>query len=99
MKMMAMPLSASLRRALTRMAASLSVSTAVGSSRTRSFVVSRSTSRAISVNCRCPTGISWISMSGSTRTPRVSMALAARWRMAGRSKVWSRSPKSSTKGE
>ena len=56
----------------------ISVSTAVGSSRTRIRVFSRLISRAISVNCLWPTGISETSMSGSSLTPSLAMAASAR---------------------
>ena len=56
MKMTAMPSSATWRIHLRNRSASLSVNTAVGSSRTRSFKLLLSISLAISTNCICPTG-------------------------------------------
>ena len=96
MKIIAMPCSESLRSAAMRTVASLSARTAVGSSRTSSLVLLLSISRAISVNCLCPTGISLISVSALRSTPSVLMAFSALARMSALSRVLSRSPKTST---
>ena len=74
----------------------LSVSTAVGSSSTRMRVFSRAISRAISVNCLWPTGISETRVSGSRVTPSLAMEFGRRAvRMSARSRTLMRSPKAS----
>ena len=98
MNIIEMPRADRFRSALTRVSASDSARTAVGSSRIRSFVFFRSTSRAISVNCLCPTGISDASVSGSIANPIVSMAASARRLMACRSNIRILSPNISTSG-
>ncbi len=57
--------------------ASFSASTAVGSSKTRSFILGFDISLEISVNCLWPTGIDETSMSGSRSTPSFSIASIA----------------------
>ena len=93
MKMIPMPLSASFFSAVRRICASVSVRTAVGSSRKRRRVCLRSISRAISINCLYPTGISATTVSTPISTPRVRMALPARSRIALRFRVAMRSLK------
>ncbi|MEK0452787.1 MAG: hypothetical protein AGIKBDMD_00730 [Synergistaceae bacterium] len=96
--MIAIPWQASFFNASISTCASDSASTAVGSSKTRSFVFFLSISRAISVNCLWPTGISLISVSGAKVTPKVSIALTALLFMSVLSRVLNLSPKTSTSG-
>ncbi len=77
-KMTAMPFADIFRIELRSASASFSVRTAVGSSRIRIFSCSLLSSRAISVNCLWPTGISLISMFLSMEKPIFSMAASAR---------------------
>ena len=77
MKITAMPRDAMPRMESSRAAASFSVKTAVGSSRISSLSWSLLNSRAISVNCLWPTGISLMTMFWSISTPILSMASAA----------------------
>ncbi len=98
MNFMEMPWAASFFRASISTVASDSARTAVGSSRTRSLVFCLSISRAISVNCLCPTGISLMRVSWASATPRVSMALSALFCMSCLSSVLNLSPKTSTSG-
>ena len=93
MKIMAMPLSASFLRVFRRVSASLSVRTAVGSSRMRSFIPLRLSSRDISVNCLWPTGIWDTSIFSSRLTPSLLMASRAVFCISFRSRVSSLSPK------
>ena len=99
MKMMAIPSADKLRREPSSVSASLSVSTAVGSSSTISFTFSRPSSRAISVNCLWPTGISRTSILGSSEIPSLSMAFFERLSMVMRSRVLMRFPKMSMRME
>ena len=78
MKITAMPREAMPRMESSSACASCSVSTAVGSSRISSFRFSLLSSRAISVNCLCPTGMLLMTIFWSIATPIFSMAFAAR---------------------
>ncbi len=95
MNITAMPRSDMPRMESSRADASRSVRTAVGSSRIKSFSCSLLSSRAISVNCLWPTGMSLMTMLPSMWTPILSMALSAASRMAGRSSVFSLGPNTS----
>ena len=74
MKMTEMPWAAMPRMESSRASASFSVRTAVGSSRISSFSCSLLSSRAISVNCLCPTGIWLMVILASISTPIFWMA-------------------------
>ncbi|OQA64465.1 MAG: hypothetical protein BWY39_00204 [Spirochaetes bacterium ADurb.Bin269] len=93
MKITPMPVAASRLTASRRISASDSVSTAVGSSSTSILTFSRSISRAISVNCLCPMGISATFISGSISMPRREIAVLALVCMVARSSVERRGPK------
>ena len=73
-------------------AASVSVSTAVGSSKMRSRALRLSTSRAISTNCMWPTGSPATGSHSSTPRPTRSSAARASRRIAARSRVSSFGP-------
>ena len=78
MKMTEIPRAAMPRMDSSRASASFSVSTAVGSSKISSFSWSLLSSRAISVNCLCPTGMSLMTIFASMATPIFSMAAEER---------------------
>ena len=92
-KITAIPRAAMPRMESSRASASFSVSTAVGSSRISSFSWSLLSSRAISVNCLWPTGMSWMLMPPSIRTPIFWIASSAFVSISFRSRGFSRSPK------
>ncbi|MPN13021.1 hypothetical protein SDC9_160341 [bioreactor metagenome] len=95
--MMAIPIAANFRMEAKSISASDSVNTAVGSSRTRSWVFSLSISLAISVNCLCPTGISETRVSESITTLSFSIAVFPRSSISSVLRVRRRSPKDSTR--
>jgi len=92
MNRMPSPAAASERMVSSRVAASLSVSTAVGSSKISRRAFFLSTSRAISTNCMWPTGSPAIGIHSSIESPTRSRAARASWRMVAMSRVSSVEP-------